>query len=369
VDLVKLYRASGDEQKARAAATEMEEWLADQILIRPEVLPLRYVHAEMLLFLDRHKDACNTLLQGLRQNDPEKLSQKEAAQLRAAIAQSLVLYADKLAEGPQNTNTIINRLKLIRRAADFYPAHPMVVRAISDTVMQTASNRGAGIAELRNALLEGADPGIVHFVKGTVAMLNDQPEVAERELGWALKTMPQSSSILNNLAVAKLRIAERTGDQQNVEEALKLVNQAIDSTMATANASNREALRTKVAYFRETKGQALLMQENYIDAVTEFEAVLSTPALKRQAHEGLARAYEALGEEELAQMNAAAVEEIKQAAEVARDQSGENAQEEYAEALKSAGDLFETPDAGQDSDNDAADEGQNEGQAATNGDG
>ena len=103
--------------------------------------------------------------------------------------------------------------------------------------------------------------------------------------------MPNSGAILNNLAVA----LTARGDE-NLEQALKIANAAIENS------------RTAAPHFYETRGQILFRLKRYLEAVPDLERALAHPDLASKAHESLATCYAELGEEELSERHREAAE-------------------------------------------------------------
>ncbi len=319
LDLAQLYRVVGDNDSATKTAENTASVLQDLVAANPGEVSLRVTHAKALVFLENYPDAYRTLAVGFEKSKDNRL--------RPLIAQTLVLYSDSLRAKSTDAKTLQNCLKLIGKASEYAPADPLVMRAISDTIIATLNQDDAQTTALRNALLEGAAPGIVHFIKGTVAMLENDTELAKRELELAYREMPQSAAILNNLAVAKTGLAKESKDPAALADALKLVNQAIDSTTGKPQASNQ------LAYFIETRAQVYLAQENYVDAISDFEKILTVEPLKLAVHRGLADAYRALEQPDVADLHARAADNIvAQQAKQAADKR--DAMEVYGESLR-----------------------------------
>ncbi|XZE55467.1 tetratricopeptide repeat protein [Planctomycetaceae bacterium SH139] len=319
LDLAQLYQAVGDDTSAMTTAQRTEKVLKDLVAANPAEVSLRAAHAKALVFLKQYPDAYRTLAAGFEKSQDNRL--------RPLIAQTLVMYSDSLRANSTDAKTLQNCLKLIGKASEYAPADPLVMRAISDTIIATLNQDDAQTTALRNALLEGAAPGIVHFIKGTVAMLEEDTELAKRELELAYRQMPQSAAILNNLAVAKTNLAKESNDAAALADALKLVNQAIESTAGKPQASKQ------LAYFIETRAQVYLAQQNYVDAISDFEKILTVEPLKLSVHRGLADAYRALKQPDVAELHARAAENIvSQRAKQAADKR--DAMEVYGESLR-----------------------------------
>jgi predicted Zn-dependent protease len=307
-----LYRAQGDESEARAAANRANRRFRELVEDEPGKPALRLLHARGLVFLKDYQAAFEVLYEGYAEygQDPD---------LRKAVGEVLVLYARSLESEPQTLETIRKRLRTLEQALKFAPDNPVVMRSITDTVLAAAESEDAEIAQLREALIDGASPGMAHFIRGTIAMMQDRPQEAAVELQLASKEMPQSSTVLNNLAVARTKLAaKRDNDMGLLEEALRLIDKAID-LVADAPTS-----RMQRAYFRETRGQVLLAMGKHLEAIPEFEAALAVDALEEQANRSIAKCYEALDLPERAAEHRREAERLA----AANAQAGEDASEQ-----------------------------------------
>jgi Flp pilus assembly protein TadD len=137
---------------------------------------------------------------------------------------------------------------------------------------------------------------MAHFIRGTSAMMKNDLETATLHLELAAESLEMVPAVLNNLAVALA-----TRDDRDLDRALILVDKAIERS-------------PEQPYFFETRGQILLKLEQFQEAISSFEKAMPAEALAVQVHRGLATAYAALGQAELAQGH----ERIAAAAELAK---------------------------------------------------
>jgi tetratricopeptide (TPR) repeat protein len=164
---------------------------------------------------------------------------------------------------------------------------------VADRVLASIDEENQQIAAIRQALIEGSSPAIAHFIEGTSALVKDDVDKATVHLKIASELMPNSGAIMNNLAVA---LTSR-GDE-NLEQALKFANSAIENTPSVA------------PHFYETRGQILFRLKRYLDAIPDLERALAHPDLAAGAHRSLASCYAELGEAELSKSHREAAERI-----------------------------------------------------------
>jgi tetratricopeptide (TPR) repeat protein len=128
-------------------------------------------------------------------------------------------------------------------------------------------------------------PAPILEAAGTVAAMLDEPKRAKVYLQQALKKDPQNSVALNNYAW--LIIQE---PNPNLSAALTAVNQAIE-------------IAPKDFRYRETRGQILVRLGRWQEAVDDLEYAANGMPSSKEIHLALAKAYDALGDRQLAQVH------------------------------------------------------------------
>jgi predicted Zn-dependent protease len=238
-----------------------------------------------VLALDQDIDGAIRLIDdGLRlQPSPE---------LQNALGEALVLKGDRLARGKQSPNILVERMQVIHRAATLAPNNPLVVEAIIDIVLQFRNNQNQEIQILREAALQGLNPESVHFVRGTIALLENRRDEAKTHLELAAKNNLQIPGILNNLAVAIA--SDKNG---NLDEALSLSNAALE--------------QLQHPYLYETRGQILFKQGKFSECILDLEKGLQAQELAPAIYPSLVASYKALGNETLADEYATRLADIE----------------------------------------------------------
>lgn len=285
-----LARQIGDTELATRLATTTLEKMVKLHTEEPANPALAIAVVRNQIFLNRHAEAVKTLADSIaRMKTPD-----EQQALRQAMGDTIAAWVSVIKNQPNNTPAERLRvLKLLQVALQYAPSNPQVLTLVADQVLATLDSSDDDLAAVRNALVEGTSPGIAHFIRGTTAMMNDEVELAERHLKLASQHLPNSSAILNNLAVA---LTQR--GPEHLEEALKLSEQAIAGVPEPS------------PYFYETRGQILFRMERYLDAIPDLERSLAVDSLAVAAHQTLATCYEHLNEPDLQADHQAAADRL-----------------------------------------------------------
>ncbi len=297
LQIAALLRSQGEEKRATEFAERALKDFEERVKDEPRKPELRMALAQVLVFQKQQRKAFNTLFEGYSLTKDERL--------RAPIAESLVIYAQSLNQEDISPATLKDRLQILQKAIEFAPASPAVIKAVGDTVLAASNEDDAQVVALRNSLIDGSSPSLAHFIRGTVAMMKGDAKTANFELDLAAKDLPQSPAILNNLAVAKAAAAKETSNVDDLEQALQLVNTAIELNSKLPRQGGDQTL-----YFYETRGQIHLLLKRYSDAISDLEKAISIDALKEQVHGSLADAYEAAEIPEMATMHRQAAETL-----------------------------------------------------------
>jgi tetratricopeptide (TPR) repeat protein len=249
----------------------------------PANVQLRMQLARVLIIDDEIDEALKLLSDGVEISKDEVLVN--------AIGETYVLKAGKIAQKPQTTDTIIQRMQLVHQAATLAPNSPLVIEALIDLILDFRNNTNQEIAILREATLQGLNPECVHFVRGTIALLDDDIAAAKTHLELASKSGIKLPGLLNNLAVT---IASHENGDLN--QALNLSNSALD--------------QLQHPYLFETRGQILFKMERYQDAILDLERGLQAKELAPMIYPKLVAAYRKLNNEDLADEYEMRLEEI-----------------------------------------------------------
>ncbi len=283
-----ISRSLGHETQANLLARRCLDELNTMSQEDPANSTLALSVAQNQLFLQRYAEAVETLYRAI----PLAKTEKQKQQLSQGLGDGIVAWVGYIESTPiESLKERLRILQLLQRAVEFAPNNPRVMAMVADHVLATADETNEEVESVRAALIEGSSPGIAHFIQGTAALVNDDAETATRELTLAAELLPNSSAIMNNLAVA----LTARGDE-NLEQALKLANAAVENS------------RTTAPHFYETRGQILFRMKRYLEAIPDLERALAHPDLASKAHESLATCYAELGVEKLSKEHREAAE-------------------------------------------------------------
>jgi tetratricopeptide (TPR) repeat protein len=288
-----VARRLGLDERANAIAERSLNTMSTISDEDPTNLAVSLAVAQNQLFLNKHRDAIQTLNKAIKlSKTPEE--QQMARQAFGDAMVALVKHIEDTTSGSvQDRLRIMEHMKI---ALEFAPQNPRVLTVISNQILATLNDDNEQIAAIRQALLKGVSPGVAHFIKGTSALMKGDNEVATRELKLANEHMPLSSAVMNNLAVVLLQ-----NPDVDLEQPLRIVEEAI---RLGENAP---------PHYYETRAQVLLRMERYEEAIPDLERALEIPSLTAKAHLDLATCYEKISQPdlELAAAHRKAAEELQ----------------------------------------------------------
>jgi tetratricopeptide (TPR) repeat protein len=333
-----LARRIGNAPQAeRLARSALEK--VDALLKQDPTNPiLALAVAQNQIFLYRHQEAVETLegalmkvyqqasVSTLQAPDPAALELRKQAetQLGQALGDTLVTWVVYIREQGDPSNTEKLRvMNLLQKALQVAPNNPRVLQEVADIVLRTTGNENQEVQQVRMSLVQGTNSGFAHFILGTAALLNNDTEVATRELEMAAAQLPNSGAVLNNLAVSMA-----AKDSKLLPKALAISSKAIEITPQASG------------HFYETRGQILFRMGKYLEAIPDLERALKVEDLVVQAHESLAACYEKIGDSAMGQMHRNALakaQEKKKAAESKAKASNVNFPAQKAEPAGTTG--------------------------------
>ena len=264
--------SAGVTKYANIAERHFESVLSRQ----PSDIVARINLARVLMIQTRFEHAARLLNDGYRITKDERLT--------SVIGEALLVWSNHLGASDADSKNLVKRLQILRSALSIAPSNPLVGSAIAQLIIDFRDNRLPEVMQLKEAILSGTDPVSTHFIRGTLALLDDRIAEAKKELELALQGEPNVPAILNNLAVA---IAEEQGG--DLLHALSLVDIALSKF-------------PDHAYFLETRGQILIKLNRWQEAILVLEQALDAEELRSAIYPSLALAYEKTGATELTQL-------------------------------------------------------------------
>lgn len=239
----------------------------------PENLDVRLFLARTLVIDDDLDQAIQLLQDGMRLKVNEKY--------QSALAEALAYKAARLSTKKSNPDVVLQRMSLVLDAAKLAPNNALVVESLIEMLIEFRKDQNQEIAVLREAALQGLSPEAVHFVRGTIALMDNQMEDAQTHLKLAADGGMKLPGILNNLSVA---IAKSPGG--DLTQALSLSNEAIQ--------------QMPHPYLFETRGQILYKMGKYQECILDLEKGLQAEPLVKEILPNLADAYRQIGNLKLA---------------------------------------------------------------------
>lgn len=232
----------------------------------------RLALAQTWLLTGKPKEAAQLLNDGMKLSDDPKIP--------GLLGVALLAWADTMAPTEDNA---LKRLQILQSAMTISPQNQAVAQSMIRVLIQCRDHEDPNVRKLRDRILASSSGATADFVKGTVALLENQFEDALSHLRIASAKQPNMPAIMNNLAVA---IGRTPGG--NLEHALMLVTESLRSEPTHP-------------YFLETRGNLLVKMARYQEAIPDLEKALEAPELKPLIFPALALAYKQVGKVRLAE--------------------------------------------------------------------
>lgn len=271
-----LCRSQHDLAGAAKYAGIAERHFASELSRKPTDLNARINLARVLMVQTKFEQAAKLLNDGYRLTNDTRLS--------GVTGEALVVWSNHLGADDVDSKNLVKRLQILHAAIGVAPSDPAVGSAIAQLIIDCRDSSLPEVIRLKEAILSGAAPVSTHFIRGTLALLDNRVAEAKTHLELAYQLEPNVPAILNNLAIALLEI-----EGSDLEQARSLVDMAIGK-------------QPNHAYFLETRGQILLKMQRWQEAIADLEAALEAKELRPAIYPSLALAYEKTGATELTQV-------------------------------------------------------------------
>lgn len=281
-----VHHQQGDKERAKIFALQARELINQQLVQNPGTVKL-YASLATTFVLAQDED------RGLQVLAEAYKSSKDPA-LRGPISDLYFSWGNRLlVRDRQIQKPTFNRvLQLFKKSLEANPQNLQVANRLADFSLQLEGEQGQQIADfLDNALADGVEPAIVHFMHGTRALLNGDSEAAQFHLDRALKDDPNTPGVLNNIAMSIVMSVERDPAgpkrRKKLVEALSLADKALQMSPGHP-------------YLSDTRGQVLFRLGRYEECIANFEIALKEPQLRSAVYPFIASAYRELGQDRLA---------------------------------------------------------------------
>jgi predicted Zn-dependent protease len=263
------HDTAGVERYAAMAVRHFESELSRQ----PQDINTRINFARALMIRKQFEDAAKLLNDGYRLTKDSRLA--------GVTGEALLVWSNHLGQNDPSTERLVKRLQILHAAVRIAPTDPAIGSSIAKLLIECRDSVSPEVSRLKSSLLAGTDPVSTHFIRGTLALLDNKYEEAKSQLELALNREPNVPAVLNNLAVA---LAEMKDSE--LEKALSFVNLALTK-------------QPNQTYFLETRGQILVKMKRWHEAISDLEVALEAKELRPAIYPSLALAYERIGATDL----------------------------------------------------------------------
>lgn len=200
------------------------------------------------------------------------------------------------AEAQAGSPTTLPDLRYLDAAGKVDSSNPALVPEIAKAVM-LGQRLSAQLEEvLERSLVDGTAPGIAHLILANKKLTGETPEAALPHLRLALRQMPNSPVVMNNLAYAVMKY-----EPDKLDEAQQLMERAL--SIPSGSAQERASMLDTLGEIRLTRGETLA-------AIEVFEQAIELDGGKMVTRKHLVEAYQQAGMPELAKAQQQRISEL-----------------------------------------------------------
>ncbi len=189
-------------------------------------------------------------------------------------------------------------LRYLDLACQVDSANPSVGEALAGVVMLGQTLTPEMKQTLQQSLVDGTASGVTHLILANRKLTEEDPASAVPELRLALRKIPNSPVVMNNLAFAIMKY-----DPENLPEALQLIERALK--IPGGSLTDRASMLDTLAEIR-------LLQGDDLGAIEMFEEAIKHDGSKLNTRKRLAETYQRVGMKELAQGQLAKIKQLSQ---------------------------------------------------------
>ncbi len=229
--------------------------------------------SESLIMQNRLDDASQVVTAALDRVDSPELRRRLAA-----------IYVRKINDLSASDESWRKRWELVTLSRNYDPdSRESLIILANIAAHGTFDLRPLALKEIQPYLDNGQAPPAAYYLVGTAAAETQNWELALPLLRQAVKLEPRADISWNNLAHTLSLMPN-----SDLQEAERCINEAIriDSTPAI---------------YHDTRGQIMVKQQRWAEAVRELELALPNLPPEARIHEGLAEAYLQLGDDDLSE--------------------------------------------------------------------
>lgn len=234
---------------------------------------LRRLYSDVLLAKHRSLDT-----------NLDSLSQASSAQTESPSEVSV--DADGPVEPPAEVPTSLPELRYLEAACKVDSSNPALVPEVAKAVALGQRLTPRLKAALERSLADGTASGVTHLMLANNKLMGESPESSLPHLRLALRQMPHSPIVMNNLAYALMKY-----EPDKLDEALQLMERAL--SIPGGSVQERAAMLDTLGEIRLTQGETLA-------AIAVFEQAIELDGSKLGTRQHLVEAYQRAGMPELA---------------------------------------------------------------------
>jgi tetratricopeptide (TPR) repeat protein len=281
LQLAKLLVLQGEQAAANEVASRGIDHFQDRLQLDSGDVQSRIALARLEGFLERFDRSAKLLIDGVRR-DPAP-SADDMNQLRMELG-DVYLGRARLLQRTQ-PDLVAERLESLQLALKFTPNHPRVLESIAELVRADSAKAGEAYEMLSSSLAEGTATPMVHLMLSIAAFERGEFELEQHHLELALAGDRSLVVAMNNLA---WRLA--TSEPPELEKAFELIDNAV------TQAPERPELRA-------TRGRIHQLLGRNTKAIIDLEAALATLKDRPDINDALARLYDEIGDQQLAEQH------------------------------------------------------------------
>ncbi len=274
--LALTHRGLGDESAAKAwaqrAAKYFEGAVAKPNQATTNDAALRANWADALVLLNDYRAAADVLETGWKRN--------RDSNCQAALARVCFGWATALAR--DQPGKVADRLQVLQRGLEAAPDSADLLRELALLSGAPGTAGEAARAKANELLADARHAPMLHFCLGGVAWQRGDLEQARTHYEAAFKSTPSPAEAANNLAAVLA-----ASPKPDLDRALELIQPLVQQQPSNP-------------FFRDTRGQILLLQGRAEEALLDLEFALPQLRDPRPTHTALAKVYEQLGLNDLA---------------------------------------------------------------------
>lgn len=274
--LAMLYEQLGADVQLRRTVEEGIEQFSALVDDAPGDVELHALLAQFLVKDNRFAEALKRL-----DKFQDQIAEEDRDEYTELVVRCLLAWYGSLKSQP---SALPQRIELAQQMVSLNPSHPGVLVALAELSGEDEHLEDSVSTQvLQQALANGTAPEMVHFVLGSAAYRRSDLKAAERHWDLAFaKSGKLTPLLLNNLAMVYAEQAE-----PDLDHALELANQAVEVV-------------PQLAEFRDTRGQIHAKRGDWKSAILDLQIVVRHFPNRKPVLELLAKAYEELGDNDVA---------------------------------------------------------------------